>query len=210
MKDCGLRSKGLEHWTDCRAFIEFTDHISNLKQTSEIERIDLVIYCNGLAMIHMSTSRILLPSANPTHITRRARLKENRVREKFMLLRAEGQSFEKIASQLKVSKQTLINWSKEHCEQISNMRACRLETLYWEYYVSEERRLRLFGDQVASIKAELERRDLSDVPTDRLLALLAKYAELIKTSASDLSFRDEEEIAIARANQEWLSEVRRM
>ena len=37
----------------------------------------------------------------------------NEEREKFIELRAEGLNFDKIAKELKRSKQTLINWNKE-------------------------------------------------------------------------------------------------
>jgi len=40
-------------------------------------------------------------------------MKDQKLKEEFLVLRAQGQSFEKIAKQLKVSKQTLINWSRD-------------------------------------------------------------------------------------------------
>ena len=40
-------------------------------------------------------------------------MKDQKLEEEFLVLRAQGQSFEKIAKQLKVSKQSLINWSKD-------------------------------------------------------------------------------------------------
>jgi len=48
-------------------------------------------------------------------------MKEQTVKERFLALRAQGLSFEKIARQLKVSKQTLINWSREFRYEISNL-----------------------------------------------------------------------------------------
>ena len=46
-------------------------------------------------------------------------MKDQKLKEEFLVLRAQGLSFEKIAKQLKVSKQTLINRSREFRYEIS-------------------------------------------------------------------------------------------
>ena len=48
-------------------------------------------------------------------------MKDQKLKEEFLVLRVQGLSFEKIAGQLKVSKQTLINWSREFRYEISNI-----------------------------------------------------------------------------------------
>ena len=48
-------------------------------------------------------------------------MKEQTIKERFLVLRAQGLSFERIAKQLKVSKQTLINLSREFHYEISNI-----------------------------------------------------------------------------------------
>src|SRR5580704_5281028 len=52
-----------------------------------------------------------------------------KTREKFIGLRAENVSFDKIAKQLKVSKSTLITWSKIYELDIQNLRAITHEAL---------------------------------------------------------------------------------
>ena len=45
-------------------------------------------------------------------------MKDNSIKEKFVLLRAEGLSFDKIAKKIKVSKPTLIEWQKDFRDEI--------------------------------------------------------------------------------------------
>jgi len=40
-------------------------------------------------------------------------MKDQQTKEKFIELRAKGLSFDKISRELRISKQTLINWSKK-------------------------------------------------------------------------------------------------
>jgi orotate phosphoribosyltransferase-like protein len=56
-------------------------------------------------------------------------MKDLAVKEQFVELRARGWSFDRIAKELKVSKQTLINWSRELVLEISNRRAIERESL---------------------------------------------------------------------------------
>lgn len=110
-------------------------------------------------------------------------------KERFIELRAKGLSFDKIAQELKVSKQTLINWSKELSLEISNLRAVELETLQEKYYALKEKRIELFGEKLKVIKEELDKRDLKDVPTDKLFDLLMKYATSLKQEEVETIFK---------------------
>ncbi|GAJ18914.1 unnamed protein product, partial [marine sediment metagenome] len=76
-------------------------------------------------------------------------------KSRFIHLRAKGNSFAKIAKELKVSKSTLSNWSQELEEQIAQAKALELEALQEEYYLLKEGRIRLLGDQIKAIQEEL-------------------------------------------------------
>jgi predicted ArsR family transcriptional regulator len=111
----------------------------------------------------------------------------------FIQLRAGGRSFDVIAKELQVSKQTAINWSKELEEEIATRRAVELEALYEEYKLTKEGRLQRIGSLLNRLQAEVERRDLSEVPTEKLIALFLKTAEQAEKEAPALSFKDSEE-----------------
>jgi len=99
--------------------------------------------------------------------------------QEFIGLRAKGWSYRKIAKRLKVSATTLTNWARLFEQEIASLKALELEALQESYYMAKEARIRMLGDQLKSIRAELGKRDLSEVPTDRLLELLLKvWAEL--------------------------------
>ena len=128
-------------------------------------------------------------------------------KEKFIELRAKGWSFDKIAKELGKAKQTLIDWSKELQNEIANSKASELEALYESYYLMRENRLQTFGAMLTKIKAEIDQRDLSDVPTDKLLELLLKYNSQVKDEIVEPIYKSSQEIQEERQDRELLEEL---
>ena len=93
----------------------------------------------------------------------------------FIHLRAKGNSFAKIAKELKVSKGTLSNWSQELEDLIAEAKAMELEALQEEFFLLKEGRIQLLGEQLKVIQAEIGKRDLSKVKTDKLMELQLRY-----------------------------------
>jgi hypothetical protein len=129
------------------------------------------------------------------------------LREKFIQLRAKGWSFDKIAKETGKAKQTLIDWSKELQDEIGNRKAIELEALYETYYLMRENRLQTFGAMITKIKKEVESRDLSDVPTDKLLELLLKYNSQVKEEIVEPIYKTSQEITEERQDRELLEEL---
>lgn len=128
-------------------------------------------------------------------------------KERFIELRAKGWSFDKIAKELGKAKQTLIDWSKELQDEIANKKALELEALYETYYLLKENRLQTFGAMLTKIKTEVESRDLSDVPTDKLLDLFLKYNSQVKEEVIEPIFKTSQEIKEERLDRELLDEL---
>jgi len=128
-------------------------------------------------------------------------------KERFIELRAKGYSFDRIAKELGKAKQTLIDWSKELQDEIANLKALELEALYESYYLLKENRLQTFGAMLTKIKEEIERRDLSDVPTDKLLDLLLKYNSQVKEEIVEPIYKTSQEIIEERQDREILEEL---
>jgi IS30 family transposase len=103
-----------------------------------------------------------------------------KTKEKFIDLRAQGYSYDKIAKQLNKAKQTLIEWNKDLQGVIAERRAYELEALYEAYKITKEGRLRNLGETLNRLRDEIARRDLSEVPTEKLLDLLIKYSTQVK------------------------------
>ncbi|MCP4261064.1 MAG: hypothetical protein GY774_26665 [Planctomycetes bacterium] len=107
-------------------------------------------------------------------------------KSKFIHLRAKGNSYARIAEQIGVSKGTLVNWNNELDAEIAQARSVELEALQEEFFLLKEGRIRLLGEQLKVIQAEIGKRDLSKVKTDKLMELQIRYfgelkVEYVKT-----------------------------
>ena len=128
-------------------------------------------------------------------------------KQRFIELRAKSWSFDKIAKELGKAKQTLIDWSKELQDEIANLKALELEALYESYYLLRENRLQTFGAMLTKIKEEALKRDLSDVPTDKLLDLLLRYENQVKDEVIEPTYKSSQEIKEERQDRELLEEL---
>jgi hypothetical protein len=134
-------------------------------------------------------------------------MESTEVKEKFIELRAQGYSFDKIAKELGKAKQTLVDWSRELQEEIANRKALELEALYEKYYLLKEHRLKSFGETLSKLQKEIESRNLSDVPTDKLLDLQLKYLTFIRDEYTEPQFRSSQEIAEERIDKQIIEEL---
>jgi intein-encoded DNA endonuclease-like protein len=107
-------------------------------------------------------------------------MENQKTKEQFIELRAQGVSYSNISKEIGKSKQTLIDWGKELEEQIRNLKAIELEAIYEKYFLLKEARLQSFGIVTQRIRQEIESRDFSDIPTEKLLDLFLKYNSIIK------------------------------
>jgi len=99
-------------------------------------------------------------------------MKENEVKQKFIELRAEGLSYDKISKEIAVSKPTLMKWEKEFSREIKELRFIRFETLKEKYLMTKEARVKNYGELLTKAKEELKLRDLKDVSPDKLLNMI--------------------------------------
>ncbi|MBA4312676.1 MAG: hypothetical protein C0417_08600 [Chlorobiaceae bacterium] len=120
-------------------------------------------------------------------------MKDTQTKNRFIELRSQGISYEKIATELKVSKQTLINWSKELQLEILNLRAIQLEALQEKYFLTKEKKVEFIGNILNSLKAEADKRDLSKLSDRELFELILKYSEKLDKEIVPVTFMAEEE-----------------
>lgn len=107
---------------------------------------------------------------------------KSELKEQFIELRIEGKTFKEIAIDLEVSKQTLINWSKEDGikELIRFGQLGRLQTIIKENHLDRDSKIERFAGLAQKINAELDKRDFKDVPTDKLLKIAIMNEQRIK------------------------------
>jgi transposase-like protein len=109
------------------------------------------------------------------------------VKDRFLDLRAAGKSLRAIAEELNVHPNTLFRWNKQLKDQVAERRALELEVLAEKYYMLREKRITLIGRQLERIIQDLDRYNLEDVSTPKLLDLLLKYTAALRREEQDLA-----------------------
>lgn len=133
-----------------------------------------------------------------------------KVKERFIELRAKGYSYDKIAKELGKAKQTLIDWNKDLQEEINNLRAVELEALQEKYYLLKENRIKTFGGMLNKLLTEVENRDLSDIPTDKLLELALKYDNKLQEEIVEPIFKSSQELQDEVEDREMIDSLTKL
>jgi hypothetical protein len=110
---------------------------------------------------------------------------------RFIELRADGWSFSKIAAELKVSKPTLIGWSRKHHFEIHNLRVIETEALAEKLLAGRQQRWQALARDLGRVETELAKRDLSEVTTGRLLGLAAMLRREVGRETCTVRFLDD-------------------
>ena len=116
------------------------------------------------------------------------------IKSQFIELRAKGWSYLKIARKLKVSKNTLAGWGAQLEGDIASLRAVEMEALHEKYFMTKEARIQLLGEQLQEIKAELKRRGLEEVSTEKLLEMELKLYQALQAEYVETRPLTEDEI----------------
>lgn len=120
-------------------------------------------------------------------------------------LRAQGYSIQKIAKKLKVSKQTVVDTIKEMKDEVASLQAIQLDALYEAEKITTEARIKNLSTLLKKIQKEVESRDFSDVPTDKLVDLYIKTASTLEGLMIEPSFKSSEEIREDKEMKEALA-----
>lgn len=93
--------------------------------------------------------------------------------EPFIQMRIVGKSFDEIATELKTTKQTLIEWNKKELVRnaINEGKAFKINTLVRAYKFDLSNRVQTYLQLSKKINDELLSRDLTDISTDILLKM---------------------------------------
>ena len=110
----------------------------------------------------------------------------------FIKLRARGLSLRQCGEALGTNKDTCNKWDRELKAQIAKHKSERLQDVYTEYGMYKEARIKALGTALNSIDTELSNRDLSDVPTDKLLDYKLKYTTALSEEYVPISAQTDE------------------
>lgn len=101
-------------------------------------------------------------------------------KEQYILLRAEGLSYSKIAAQLNISKSTCSKWEKDFTEQIQAAKEERLADLFTLYRIGREAHIEKLGKLLQRIDSAIAEKDLTEIPAEKLLKLKLEYEERLQ------------------------------
>jgi len=121
--------------------------------------------------------------------------------QKFLVLRAQGKSLRTIEKEIGTNRGTLAKWEREHLEELENLKAVERDTMREKYLLTNHAQLELLGTQFMRLKKELEKRDLSDIPTLKLVELFLKYSTRLTEDFPAEGIDTEEGLAESKARR---------
>lgn len=107
-------------------------------------------------------------------------MKNTETKASFIELRAQGQSYAKIAEALKISKSTCTAWEQELGQEIAEREREHLQELYDLYAMHKTSRIQHLGETLKRIDTALAAKDLAELPADKLLELKLRYERELK------------------------------
>ncbi|MEA3496125.1 MAG: helix-turn-helix domain-containing protein [Bacteroidota bacterium] len=114
-------------------------------------------------------------------------MKTIKEREKFIQLRANGLSYDKISKQLNISKPTLINWNFELGTQINDLTFIKIESIIKQYEITKVKKVEFLSKQLNKIHKEIEKRtDLKKISYIDLLKLENNLTAILINETTDL------------------------
>ena len=90
-----------------------------------------------------------------------------------------GESFDSISKEIGISKQTLIVWSRLYAQELSEAKLKVLDNVIEEYDLAKSGRLKIVAKDISRLDAELLKRDLTTMDTDKLLELKFKALDVV-------------------------------
>ncbi len=111
-------------------------------------------------------------------------MKTNSEKEKFIELRVNGVSYDKISQELGISKPTLIKWGREYHREISNRLYIDYEALISEYSLKKKSRVESLAIVLRKALEELKSRSFEDLNVKDLLFIIQQLDKKILEEVS--------------------------
>lgn len=120
----------------------------------------------------------------------------NDKKNQFIEYRACGFSIKSIADKIGISRQTLTKWEKQFENQINELEYLELEALKAEFKMSIRARINDLGSHLKKIRAELDKRDFSDIKTEKLLGMQLIYFQKFMDEISKFEYESAESMPV--------------
>lgn len=134
-------------------------------------------------------------------------MKTSEEKQRVISLRAKNYSIAKISKETGLAKDTITNIIRENREEIYSLQSIETDILLKEKKLSLEARLESFAILLNTIRDELSKRSLEDVPTEKLYKMYLDTQKAVREeteSIKDLySIEEAEKDKMNRAFREW-------
>jgi len=138
-------------------------------------------------MTQCHNSQIRL-EVQPNPIFNEVGMKSLKLKKRLIEMRAEGMSYQLIAKELGIAKQTAINWAKELEVEIHNAQAFALDALVEKHFMSKKSRIDILCTQLNKIKTNIDNMDYYFISKDKLFDMEIKLLNALKKEQAGLSF----------------------
>jgi glutathionylspermidine synthase len=102
--------------------------------------------------------------------------------DKFIELRAQGWTLQHIATELHISKRTLVEWNHAFAADIQSCRAVEVELLKEKFLASRDEDLNRMARLKKDVDDELSNRTLKFVPIEKLFRIATELRQEIQES----------------------------
>ena len=107
-------------------------------------------------------------------------MKDSKIKERFILLRGEGLSFDKIAKMINVSKPTLIEWEKEFNNEIKEIKEIRFSEILEKYNMLKEKRIERIAKELELAWKAYEKMDYKEMNKRELSMVIIRFEKRLK------------------------------
>lgn len=113
-------------------------------------------------------------------------MKDFQKKERFVELRAQGLSFDKISKEINVSKPTLIKWNQEYSKEVANLVFFNSENLIEEFRLLKIHKIEALGRTLSKVLEELSKRNFENVSTKDLITIAFSLENKLKENVSGI------------------------
>lgn len=128
-------------------------------------------------------------------------------KNEIITLRAKGYSFASIATKTGVAKQTAVDVCEKYREEVAALHALELDELYSKQKITSEERIKAHSELLRRIRTEIANRELTDIPTDKLIELSIKEAAALREELVTPTFKSKEQQDSDRKDRELLDRL---
>ncbi len=119
-------------------------------------------------------------------------MKDQETVEKFIELRAENKSYDKISELLNVSKPTLIEWGKKHKAKINELQSIRFEQILEKYKLTQEDRLNRLAEELNLAWDSFKKKDYDNLSKREIMLIIMRLEDFLRKEPA-MIFMDKKE-----------------